>query len=58
MHFYQMYIYLVMLAKALDIIEKLLEIKFKNKNIAEVLDMTVEEGCVFLKIYQIFIQNY
>ena len=24
-----------------------LEIKFKNKNIAEVLDMTVEEGCVF-----------
>ena len=26
-----------------------LEIKFKNKNIAEVLDMTVEEGCVFFE---------
>ena len=24
-----------------------LEIKFKNKNIAEVLDMTVDEGCQF-----------
>ena len=29
-----------------------LEIEFKNKNIADVLDMTVEEGCDFLKIYQ------
>tara|TARA_B100000700_G_scaffold155191_1_gene172367 strand:- start:3796 stop:6672 length:2877 start_codon:yes stop_codon:yes gene_type:complete len=26
-----------------------LEIKFKNKNIAEVLNMTVEEGCVFFQ---------
>tara|TARA_S200000501_G_scaffold323809_1_gene320673 strand:- start:3359 stop:6031 length:2673 start_codon:yes stop_codon:yes gene_type:complete len=26
-----------------------LEIKFKNKNIAEILDMTVEEGCVFFE---------
>ena len=26
-----------------------LEIKFKNKNIAEVLDMTVEEGCIFFE---------
>ena len=26
-----------------------LEIKFKNKNIAEVLDMTVEEGCTFFE---------
>ncbi len=27
-----------------------LEIRFKNKNIADILDMTVEEGCDFLKI--------
>ena len=29
-----------------------LEIKFKNKNIAEVLDMTVEEGCNFFENIQ------
>ena len=26
-----------------------LEIRFKNKNIADVLNMTVEEGCEFFK---------
>jgi len=29
-----------------------LEIRFKNKNIADVLDMTVEEGCVFFENIQ------
>ena len=29
-----------------------LEIKFKNKNIAEVLDMTIDEGCVFFENIQ------
>jgi excinuclease ABC subunit A len=29
-----------------------LEIRFKNKNIADVLDMTVEEGCIFFENIQ------
>ena len=29
-----------------------LEIRFKNKNIADILDMTVEEGCVFFENIQ------
>ena len=43
-------------AKERDIIETL-EIRFKNKNIADILDMTVEEGCDFLKIYNQLDQN-
>ena len=34
-----------------------LEIRFKNKNIADVLDMTVDEGCEFLKTYKILDQK-
>ena len=29
-----------------------LEIRFKNKNIADVLDMTVDEGCEFFENIQ------
>ena len=29
-----------------------LEIRSKNKNIADVLDMTVDEGCEFLKTFK------
>ena len=29
-----------------------LEIRFKGKNIADVLDMTVDEGCQILKTYK------
>ena len=28
-----------------------LEVRFKEKNISDVLNMTVEEGCNFLQIY-------
>ena len=34
-----------------------LEIKFKDKSIADVLNMTVDEGCSILRIYQILSQN-
>ena len=34
-----------------------LEIKFKNKNISDVLKMTVDEGLIFLKRYLQFLQN-
>ena len=34
-----------------------LEIRFKNKNIADVLDMTVDEGCEFLKTSNLSNQN-
>lgn len=32
-----------------------LEVKYKGKTISDVLNMTVDEGCVFLKIYLKFI---
>ena len=35
-----------------------LEIRFKNKNIADVLDMTVDEGCDFFETYSLLDQNY
>ena len=35
-----------------------LEIKFKNKNIADVLDMTVDEGCEFFQNIPAVILNY
>ena len=38
-----------MFVKVVDIIAKLLEIKYKNKNIADVLNMTVDEGCDFFE---------
>ena len=44
-----MFIYSVMSAKAQDIIEKLLEIKFKDKSIADVLNMSVDEGCEYFE---------
>ena len=34
-----------------------LEVRFKDKNIADVLDMTVEEGCNFLRIFKQLDQN-
>ena len=44
-----MFIFSVMNVKAADIIEKLLEIKFKDKSIADVLNMTVDEGCNYFE---------
>ena len=44
-----MFIYLVMHARVQDITRETLEIKFKNKNIADVLNMTVVEGTEFFK---------
>ena len=35
--------------KVQDIIEKHLEIKFKDKSIADVLDMSVDEGCEYFE---------
>ena len=34
-----------------------LEIKFKNKNISDVLNMTVEEGLSFSKLSHQYLQN-
>ena len=46
-----MYMLLVMNVKAADIIRETLEIKFKDKNISDVLNMTVDEGCDFFEKY-------
>ena len=46
-----MFLYLVIHVKVQGIIETL-EIRFKGKNIAEVLDMTVDEGCEFFENIQ------
>ena len=39
----------VTFAKVTDLIEKLSEIKFKDKNISDILNMTVDEGLNFLR---------
>ena len=44
--------------RVVDITEKHLEIKFKGKNISDVLNMTVDEGCDFLKILTLSEENY
>ena len=44
-----MFIFNVMNVKEQDTIEKLLEIKFKDKSIADVLDMSVDEGCEYFE---------
>ena len=51
MHFYQMFLYHDT-CKGARYNRETLEIKFKNKNIAEVLDMTVDEGCEFFENIQ------
>ena len=38
-----------MIVRVRDTIEKLLEIKFKDKSIADVLDMSVDEGCEYFE---------
>ena len=35
-----------------------LEVKFKNKNISDVLNMTVEEGLEFFKAIPLFQKNW
>ena len=35
-----------------------LEIKFKDKSIADVLDMSVDEGCEYFENIQILKQNF
>ena len=44
-----MFIFNVMNAKVPDIIRETLEIKFKDKSIADVLDMSVDEGCEYFE---------
>ena len=44
-----MSIFNVMNVKAPDTIEKHLEIKFKDKSIADVLNMSVDEGCEYFE---------
>jgi len=44
-------------AKAVDIIGSI-EIRLKEKNIAEVLDLTVEQGLDFLKIFPVFVASW
>ena len=44
-----MFIYNVMNVKEQDIIEETLEIKFKDKSIADVLNMSVDEGCEYFE---------
>ena len=48
-----MSIFNVMNAKEQDIIEKLLKSNLKNKSIADVLNMTVDEGCEYFENIQI-----
>ena len=47
-----MFLFLVIRAKGARYNRETLEIRFKNKNIADVLDMTVDEGCVFFENIQ------
>ena len=47
-----MFLYHVILVKELRYNRETLEIRFKGKNIADVLDMTVDEGCEFFENIQ------
>ena len=42
----------MILAKGARYNSETLEIRFKNKNIADILDMTVDEGCEFFENIQ------
>ena len=44
-----MYMFLVKYVRVKDIIEKLLQVKYKDKTIADVLDMNVEEALEFFE---------
>ena len=51
---YEMHFFLMFITcddcRAVDTIEKRLKLKIKDKNISDVLNMTVDENVIFLKI--------